>query len=189
MMDAILRRRLMWFLAIAVIGCAADLATKSWVFRELGPPPLEHGIDNTRWLVGRYIGLQTSLNEGALFGMGQGKVAFFAALAILAAVGIPLWLFIFAAARDGWVNIALAFVMGGILGNLYDRLGLWWDASFIGYPKHAVRDWILFRYGDWTWPNFNLADSYLVTGAVMILIQAFLPQPQNLIDNVSEQTS
>jgi len=63
--------------------------------------------------------------------------------------------------------------MGGVLGNLYDRLGLWVQP---GYPKQwasGVRDWILFRYGEYTWPNFNIADSLLVCGAIMLMLHAF----------------
>ncbi len=61
-------------------------------------------------------------------------------------MAIVYWLFVVGAARDRLLLISLSGITGGILGNLYDRLGLWctpeWEA--IGYPKHAVRDWILF---------------------------------------------
>jgi signal peptidase II len=40
-----------------------------------------------------------------------------------------------------------------------------------------VRDWILLRYGNYTWPNFNIADSLLVCGAVMLLLQASWDNP------------
>ena len=43
---------------------------------------------------------------------------------LLVQKSIPIWLFVFGAARDKWLNLALACVMGGVLGNLYDRLGL-----------------------------------------------------------------
>jgi signal peptidase II len=63
--------------------------------------------------------------------------------------------------------------MGGVAGNLYDRLGLWWTPEFSANPKHAVRDWILFRYGEWTWPNFNVADMLLVFGAFLLVLHAW----------------
>ena len=100
-------------------------------------------------------------------------------LSILAAAGIVIWLFWFGAARDRWLTWALSLVMGGVLGNLYDRLGLWIQP---GYPEQwnsGVRDWILLRYGQHTWPNFNIADSLLVCGAIMLMLHAFWERPED----------
>ena len=174
-MRAVPLNRYIVFFVIAVLGCLADLATKSWVFAELGSPP-----SPTWWLWDNVVGLQTSLNEGALFGMGQGKAGFFAVLSIVALAGIVVWLFAFAAARDRFLTIALGCVAAGILGNLYDRFGLpglrWKFAAAghaIGDPVHAVRDWILVRFGSWDWPNFNIADSLLVCGAILLIWHAY----------------
>jgi signal peptidase II len=80
------------------------------------------------------------------------------------------------AARDTWLTVALACIMAGILGNLYDRLGLpgltWQIATnehAIGDSVFAVRDWIHFQYKRFDWPVFNIADSLLVCGAGMLL--------------------
>ena len=102
--------------------------------------------------------------------MGQGMVWLFAALSVCAALGIIYWLFVTGAARDRLLTAAMGSVMAGILGNLYDRLGLWSSAQD---PEYAVRDWILFQYHAWTWPNFNLADSFLVCGVGLLVWQAF----------------
>jgi signal peptidase II len=71
--------------------------------------------------------------------------------------------------------------MGGVLGNLYDRLGLhgqlWPAGPRAGTPIYAVRDWILWQLNDrWRWPNFNIADSLLVVGAGAIFLH-LLRQP------------
>jgi signal peptidase II len=132
--------------------------------------------------VPHYAGIQLSWNEGALFGIGQGKVWLFVVLSVGAALAIPLWLFVFRAARDAWLTFALGCVMGGILGNLYDRLALHGEVwpvadSRAGQPAHAVRDWILVQINDqWRWPNFNIADSLLVIGAAVLCLHA-LRQP------------
>jgi signal peptidase II len=158
--------RYVTFATIAGVGCAVDLATKSWIFHRLGYPCLQ-----TEWIIQDIFGLQTSLNFGALFGMGQGQVWFFATLSIVAALAIVYWLFVARAAHDRLLTIALSSVMGGILGNLYDRLGLW---SLPGSDEKicAVRDWILLEYHGWTWPNFNIADSLLVCGAATLIWHA-----------------
>jgi signal peptidase II len=163
--------RYVLFFGIAMGGCAADLATKSWIFAKLGMPG-----GRTLWLWDGYVGFQTSLNRGALFGLGQGQVWLFASLSFVAAAGILYWLFLAGGVRDGWLTLALGAIMAGILGNLYDRLGLWAPPNMDGVDYHAVRDWILFAYGDWRWPNFNLADSLLVCGATVIVWSAIFPR-------------
>jgi signal peptidase II len=67
--------------------------------------------------------------------------------------------------------------MAGVLGNLYDRLGLpgevWQSGARAGEPVFAVRDWILWQVNaQWRWPNFNLADSFLVIGAAILFLRA-----------------
>jgi len=71
---------------------------------------------------------------------------------------------------------ALALITGGVLGNLYDRLGLpglaWhFPPERRGQPVLAVRDWIHFSLeGVIDWPIFNLADSWLVVGAGLLVL-------------------
>lgn len=161
------------FISIAALGCAADLLSKHWIFAWRGFPR----ENNEWWLWEPYVGIETSLNTGALFGLGSGWGAFFAVLSIAAGVAIPVWLFCFRAATSLWLTAALSCVMGGLLGNLYDRLGFWIEPGTPHGWKSAVRDWILFRYGQFTWPNFNIADSLLVCGAGMLLWQAFREKP------------
>ena len=78
--------RIAYFVTLAVCGCAVDLWTKSVTFAWLGSP-LET-TDNTWWLFEPYVGVQTSLNPGALFGLGQGYSHLFAALSVLAGIAI-----------------------------------------------------------------------------------------------------
>lgn len=163
--------RIFAFAAIVVGGCAADLGTKAWIFR-WPPGPGKRG---EWWLVENFVGIQQALNEGALFGFGQGFSWLFATLSIAAFIGVIVWLFVLGAAKDRLLTYALALVCGGILGNLYDRLGLWGGVDPNGEPIRAVRDWILFCYYDHIWPNFNIADCLLVCGAGLLALHAFRP--------------
>lgn len=168
------RHLLFWSLALG--GLAIDLWSKHYMFSQ--PDLLAHDV---RWVWHEHAGFQLSLNEGALFGMGQGKVWVFAIAATAAAIAIPVWLFILGAARDRSVTIALGCIFGGVVGNLYDRLGLpgllWsdWDPARTG-TVHAVRDFILVvrrwpPQGQWdVWPNFNIADALLVCGAIALFL-------------------
>jgi signal peptidase II len=165
------------FTVIALVGVAVDLWTKSWIFGRLWPPD---GIRRpVQWIWPRRIGLEVTLNEGALFGWGEGLVWMFVILSVAAAAGILYWLFVVGEAQSLWLTIALGAITAGILGNLYDRIGLHGLAFPVGYPQsgetaYAVRDWILFQWNDDVrWPNFNAADSWLVGGAIMLLLHSF----------------
>lgn len=178
------RNRVVLFTVIAIAGLSADLWTKHLAFSS--PKLLAHQV---HWLIPNHVGLQLSLNEGGLFGMGQGSQSLLAAFSVVAAIAIPLWLFYFNAATDRLLTIALGGVMGGVLGNLYDRVGLhgldWngFQPSRAGEPVYAVRDFILLA-ARWdaepaqrlVWPNFNIADSLLVVGAMVIFYRAMRPE-------------
>lgn len=173
-MKAVPANRYVAFGLIAVVGCAVDLATKSWLFAWLGMPG-----GKSYWLIDQVFGFTISLNEGALFGMGQGQVNLFALLSVIAAAGIVYWLFWSGMAHDWCLTIALGAVCAGICGNLYDRLGLHglkWSlpdlrGHQIGEPVYAVRDWIHFKIDalHFSWPIFNIADSLLVCGAGLLI--------------------
>lgn len=151
---------------LAALGCGVDLWSKQRVFTWLGPPS-----GRVHWFWEPYFGLETSINTGALFGIGQGQVLYFAAVSVIAIAAIEYWLLAAGGGRQMWLAVAFGLILGGILGNLYDRLGLW--------GTHGVRDWILFRYGRFVWPNFNVADSCLVGGAAMIILHSIMqPAPR-----------
>jgi signal peptidase II len=164
--NTLTRHRLWTYIGLAIFGCGCDLWTKQVIFGKLGLP----GEQPPLWLIENYVGFETAVNQGALFGMGQGWGMVFGAVSIVAIVAIVVWLFVFQAARSPWLTFALGLITGGILGNLYDRLNIpELPEPFSG----GVRDWILLRYGQYIWPNFNIADSLLVVGAVMLAIHSF----------------
>ena len=131
--------------------------------------------------------LLTSFNRGALWGLGQQYTWLFAALSLAAVVGIPVWLFGFSAARSLWLTIALALILGGTLGNLYDRIGLHGCRDSLGHPIDAVRDFLLFTFGSFHWPVFNFADVFLVTGASMLVAHSLLPARSHAADGPERQ--
>lgn len=167
--------RIFIFLTLAVVGGGLDLWTKSAVFEWRGLPTQS----DVWWLIEGYLGIETAVNIGAVFGVGAGKGTLFAGLSVVAAIGIAIWLFWFRAAESLWLTCALGLISGGIIGNLYDRLGMWWQEGYPPEWQSGVRDWILFRIEGVPmfdpWPNFNIADSLLVVGACMLLYQSFFP--------------
>lgn len=176
-MTSIPRNRYIVFLLIALSGLAIDLGSKEWVFEQLGGI----GVAGSRVypLLGGWstFRLFTSINYGALWGIGQGMTWLFALLSVAAAGGVIAWLFVFRAAQSLWLTISLALIMSGTLGNLYDRAGLHGLATVNGDPVYGVRDFLLFTFGSFHWPVFNFADVFLVTGAIMLAIQSLRPEP------------
>jgi signal peptidase II len=168
------RWRYVLFVAIALGGCLADLLTKHWVFQWRGMPR----ENNVWWIWKGFVGIETALNPGALFGMGAGGGIFFAILSILFGAGILYFVFARGILRDAIMTVALGCILGGMLGNLYDRLGLWHAPGRPAEWHREVRDWILLRYGDFVWPNFNIADSLLVCGVGLVLLHTFLSEQE-----------
>ncbi len=179
------------FFLPAILGAVADLWTKSAMFAQHFSPARAHenlpqfvGV----WWIEGIFGIQTSTNPGALFGIGKGFSFWFAMFSIVAFIGILLWLFPFKAAFDRWLTLSLGLICGGIFGNFYDRMGWGYIASYPESIRINVRDWILFRlegvpFFD-PWPNFNIADALLVTGAIMLFIHAifFAVPPEDEIE-------
>lgn len=164
------------FAGLAAAALAWDLYSKSSVFGALGVGGIS---DWQKFYFGNAVRfrLHTNFNYGALWGFGQGYTFVFATLSLVAATGILYWLFLRGGARSWWLTVALGLILGGTLGNLYDRLGLhgWKNADG---PVYAVRDFLDFQFfGVFDWAIFNFADSYLVTGAIMLVLYSFKPEP------------
>lgn len=106
-------------------------------------------------------------NQGAAFsflsGAGGWQRWFFIILAVVASAFITVWLRKLDP-RQRREAMAWALVLGGALGNLIDRI-------LYGY----VIDFLDVYYGDWHWPAFNVADSAITVGVVLLLLDSFKP--------------
>jgi len=113
-------------------------------------------------------------NTGAAFSLlsdaGGWQRWFFAGLAAGVSALIVAWL-IRLPAGSRWVPAGLALVLGGALGNLWDRLVLGYVVDFIQVYLPFL-PWRLFN----PWPAFNVADSAITVGAVILIIDAFWGQ-------------
>jgi signal peptidase II len=111
-----------------------------------------------------FFSLVLTFNPGAAFsflaGAGGWQRWFFAAIAIGATAVIALLL---KRGGDRWYCLGLALILGGALGNLWDRLVL-----------GAVIDFLLFHWRSFAWPAFNVADSAITVGAALLILDGFL---------------
>lgn len=107
-------------------------------------------------------------NPGAAFsflaGAGGWQRWFFIAVAVGVSVMLLIWLA--RLTRDKWIEaVGLSLILGGALGNLYDRI----------VHGHVV-DFILVHWQDsWYFPAFNVADSAITVGAVLLIVDMFRP--------------
>lgn len=154
MPDAGLRSRpaLVAYVTAAVV-IAVDQWTKWLASAEL---TYRQPVEVTGWFQ-----LLLAHNRGAAFSFladaGGWQRWFFAAIALGVSGIILVWLSRLPRQRLG-LGCALGLVLGGGLGNLWDRLTL----------GHVV-DFISLHYGDWYWPAFNVADSAISVGAVLLV--------------------
>ena len=111
-----------------------------------------------------FVNLTLAYNTGAAFSFLNDAAGwqrwFFIGLAILASVLILVWMRGLPQ-NASRLAIALALILGGALGNVWDRIQL-------GY----VVDFIDVYYNQWHWPAFNAADSAITVGTVLLIIDA-----------------
>lgn len=147
------RRRLLLFAAIAVTAYAIDVATKVLAVEHLtGEPRVP--------LVGDVLSLYLTYNSGAAFSFLTGHTEVLAVVAIVA-VTVVLWV----ARRLGSIGwaIALGFLLGGVAGNLTDRL-----VREPGFMRGHVVDFLMLP----NFPVFNVADICINIAAGTIILQA-----------------
>lgn len=171
--------QLMRRLSFVALIVAADLYTKAAVFGWL--EPLKRGGDLTYDqhghprlpIFGEWFTFMLSTNPGAAFGQLESFPYLLVGGRILAGVFL-IYLLARTPAGRGLFTAALVLVLGGALGNLYDNLFL--DLPHEGRPFGPVRDFIDVYFGvfDWHFPTFNVADSCITVGAVLLLLSGLL---------------
>ena len=165
-MSSFVPRRLPWLLLISAAVIFLDRLTKTLVAARI---PLGGSIP----VIPHFLGISHWLNDGMAFSLfadsaspktvrwvlaGFGTLVALVVLTILAKMG----------SRFTLTTVALALVLGGALGNLHDRVLYGWVVDFI--EVH------IFSYH---FPDFNVADSSIVTGACLLLLDSILQERSN----------
>ncbi len=145
-----------------------------WLWLSIGVIALDQ---LTKWLIEQrlelfdqidllpVLALKLLYNEGAAFSFlstaSGWQKWFFIVLALTISVVIIVWLYRLPAKGQAWLAAALALVVGGALGNVIDRVA----------HGHVI-DFILVHYRAWYFPAFNVADSAITVGAVMLIVDS-----------------
>ena len=111
-------------------------------------------------------------NEGAAFSFlssaGGWQRWFFSIFALVMTLVLVVWL-VRLKPHERLTAMALSLVAGGAVGNLIDRV-----------LTGRVVDFIDFYVGDWHWPAFNIADSAITVGVVLLLLTGLRAEPENM---------
>lgn len=162
-MSLLAPRKLHWLLLMSVAIIVADRVTKTIVASHV---PLGEGIP----VIPGFLRITHWLNEGAAFSLFAdsaspnavrwGLIAFSAVAAIAVLIAL-----IRLGSQITLATTALALVLGGALGNLHDRI-----------VYGSVVDFIEVHIFSYHWPDFNVADSSIVVGACLLLLDSLLPR-------------
>jgi signal peptidase II len=156
-------RRLHWLLLLSIVMILLDRLTKTWVALRI---PMGGAIP----VIPRVLRITHWTNEGAAFSLFAntalpnavrwGLICFSSLMAL-----IILFLLVRLGDRFTLTTIGLALIFAGALGNVHDR---------IAYG--SVVDFIEVHIFSYHWPDFNIADSSVVTGACLLLLDTLLPK-------------
>ncbi len=151
------RASAVFFYALALVLLVLDLWTKALATAHLNyAEPI---------VLTRFFNLTLLHNTGAAFSFlstaGGWQHWLFGGIASIVSVVLVVWIYR-APATEMLLKFALALILAGALGNLWDRVTL-------GY----VVDFIQWHYKDYYWPAFNIADAAISVGAVAMVVDSF----------------
>lgn len=153
-----MRRRSIYLVLISVL-LAVDQITKAAIFRSINPY-------SVRTVIPDFFDLVHVRNKGAIFGFFSNANSSFIFILLtvfsLAALGLVVYYFVKTPASEKLMNVSLSLILAGALGNQVDRI-------MRGY----VIDFLDFKFWGWHWPSFNVADSCISTGAVLLIFIFF----------------
>lgn len=151
-------RELYFFLAVTVL--ILDQVTKTIVAKTI---PLNDAVT----MIPGFFRISHVLNRGAAFSLFADIRSPLAPLALLlfsVVVMVVITVILVRSKRTfNRTNVGLSLILGGALGNFLDRL-------LMG----SVVDFLAFQFGSYHWPDFNLADSAIVVGSGLLLLDVFL---------------
>jgi signal peptidase II len=141
------------FIAVALVVFALDRFTKTLVTSQI-----PYGTEVS--VFGHVLGIANVRNSGAAFGLVPAGAAFFLVASIVVAIGLVIY--VVRSPNNVWTDTVLGLIMGGTLGNGYDRV-------MFG----TVTDFINFHF----WPVFNVADAAISIGVVGLLVGYLIRKP------------
>jgi len=146
----------------AIIVIIADQITKFWIIDKIMLPPRIITINE-------YFNIVLTWNNGISFGLFNNDNKINALVISSIAIVIILFLIrLLSKAETKKLNIGFGLIIGGAVGNIVDR-------SIYG----AVMDFLDLHIGTYHWPAFNIADSSITIGAIILIVDSLFSQKKN----------
>lgn len=167
----------MIYYVIALVAILIDQGTKYLIATRME-------IGDQIPVIGNFFILTSHRNRGAAFGILQEMQWFFIPVTLLVVAGIIWYLRRIKKTNSSarLLPIALSLVLGGAIGNFLDRIRM-----------GEVVDFFLFNFGSYSFPIFNVADSCIVVGVALIILDTLLdtrrPDPAQPSADKLEQRS
>ncbi len=150
------------WLWLSVVVVILDQLTKLWIDSSMT-------LHERLPLIEGYFDLTLAYNPGAAFSFladaGGWQRWFFTILSTVVTLILVVWLKRLQA-HEKITAVALALIIGGAIGNLIDRIAY----------GHVI-DFLLVYYQQWSWPAFNVADSAISIGVILMLLALFHSSP------------
>ena len=143
-------------IAIVALTIVLDQVTKYLVASQMT-------IGQSIPIIDNFLYITSHRNAGAAWGIFQGKMMFFYLITLAVIAVVIVWMTRLDIKKDKWLMIALALILGGAVGNFIDRV----------LYQHVV-DFIDTYILGYDFPIFNIADSALCIGVVLMAIDAIL---------------
>ena len=165
-------RTYIWLMVLLFI---IDIVTKWVVFNHFGMEAMVEGRRSDSGaipVINGFCYIGGSINNGAAFSMLAGNRALLLLISLVM-TGLFLAYYITQYKKlDAAYKVGLALMISGAFGNLIDRAFYW--PSITGFD--GVIDWILFKFGTWEFAMFNIADSCLVIGIIVVVIKMIIDE-------------
>lgn len=142
-------------MALIAAGILADQLSKLWVLANLP--------GNPRTLIPGALSFVYAENRNMAFGLGRSIPESVKSTGLIALTSLltVLMIVMLVRATDWGSRISLSLIIGGAIGNIIDRVRLGFVVDFI------------YWHGGFSWPNFNLADSFICVGVGLMLLSIF----------------
>lgn len=163
------------FIWLGLLIFVVDLVSKQIILNNMS-------VGDSISLIPNFLSINYVINDGMAFGIDfRNAILNRVMFAIISVIGAAILIGAYSykyKTKTTLVKISLMLMIAGCLGNLIDRA--FYSAEYLGHTTNGVVDFIGFRFGTYDFPRFNVADSSLVIGTLLLIVWLILSEAKEL---------